>query len=193
MGVQHVIRPKTEEYHDYRGYAGRISSGDLAVGDEVVALPGRQSSKIKTIEKFETQLQHAVAGDSVAVTLEDDIDVSRGNMLVKAGEEPEGRKALSAKVCWMDGTPMSAGKNYILQHGVNAQKAKVVSIDSVLDVEHLTESSERSEIALNEIGLIQLKTAGEIFADAYMDNPANGAFILIDPMSNNTVGLGFVQ
>ncbi|KPM49845.1 sulfate adenylyltransferase subunit 1 [Jiulongibacter sediminis] len=193
LSVQYVIRPKTTEYHDFRGYAGRISSGEFQVGDQVIALPSRQISSIKSIEKFETKLDMASAGDSVVITLEDDIDISRGNMLAKVGQAPEGTKAIQAKICWMDSTPLSAGKTYILQHGINDQKAKILSIESVLDVEHLEESSERSDIKLNEIGLVNIKTAGELFADKYADNPLNGSFILIDPMTNNTAGLGFIQ
>lgn len=193
MGVQYVVRPKTEEYHDYRGYAGRISSGEFEVGDEVTALPSGQSSTIKSIQKFETDLPKAIAGDSVVITLDTDIDISRGNMLTRSNVVPEGKKALKATICWMDSTPLSAGKTYILQHGVNTQKAKSISIDSVLDVEHLVESDERTDIKLNEIGVVNLKTAGEIFADTYTENPSNGAFILIDPMSNTTAGLGFMM
>lgn len=193
LAVQYVIRPKTTEYHDFRGYAGRISSGEFHVGDQVIALPSRQISSIKTIEKFETKLQMASAGDSVVITLEDDIDISRGNMLAKVGQAPEGTKTIQAKICWMDSSPLTAGKTYILQHGINDQKAKIVSIESVLDVEHLEESNDRNEIKLNEIGLINIKTAGELFVDKYADNPLNGSFILIDPMTNNTAGLGFIQ
>jgi sulfate adenylyltransferase subunit 1 len=192
MGVQYVVRPKTEEYHDYRGYAGRISSGEFEVGDQVTALPSGQSSTIKSIQKFETDLKKAIAGDSVVITLDTDIDISRGNMLTRSNVVPEGKKALKAKVCWMDSTPLSAGKTYLLQHGVNTQKAKSMSIESVLDVQHLTESEDRNEINLNEIGIVNFKTAGEIYADSYEENPSNGAFILIDPMTNNTAGLGFV-
>jgi sulfate adenylyltransferase subunit 1 len=193
MGVQYVVRPKTEEYHDYRGYAGRISSGEFEVGDEVVSLPSGQNSTIKNIQKYDTDLAKGVAGDSVVMTLETDIDISRGNMLAKANAAPIGLKTLQAKICWMDSTPLTAGKTYLLQHGINTQKAKCLSIESVLDVEHLEESEERNEIKLNEIGVVNFKTAGEIFADKYLDNPSNGAFILIDPMTNTTAGLGFVQ
>ncbi|MFT7419253.1 MAG: sulfate adenylyltransferase subunit 1 [Arcticibacterium sp.] len=193
MGVQYVVRPKTEEYHDYRGYAGRISSGEFEVGDEVVSLPSGQNSTIKNIQKYDTDLAKGVAGDSVVMTLETDIDISRGNMLAKVNAAPIGLKTLQAKICWMDSTPLTAGKTYLLQHGINTQKAKCLSIESVLDVEHLEESEERNEIKLNEIGVVNFKTAGEIFADKYVDNPSNGAFILIDPMTNTTAGLGFVQ
>jgi sulfate adenylyltransferase subunit 1 len=92
----------------------------------------------------------------------------------------------------MDNTPLASGKTYIVQHGINSQKAKVTSVDTVMEVEHMNESSEKTEIRLNEIGTIQVKLAGEIFADKYADNPANGAFIIVDPMTNNTAGLGFV-
>ncbi len=193
LAVQNVIRPKTTEYHDFRGYAGRIASGEFQVGDQVIALPSRQISSVKSIIKFEQELTSAKAGESVVLTLEDDIDISRGNMIAKVGQAPEGTKAVKAKVCWMDSTELTAGKTYFLQHGVNVQKAKVVSIDSVLDVEHFEESEDRTDIKLNEIGLVNLKTAGEIFVDKYKNVPTNGAFILIDPMTNNTVGLGFVQ
>lgn len=193
LGVQLVVRPKTEEYHDFRGYAGRISSGEFEVGDKVIALPSRQISTIKTIEKFEQQLTKALAGDSVVITLEDDIDISRGNLLAKVDDAPEGLKSITAKVCWMDSTPLTPSKTYILQHGINSQKAKVVNVNTVMDVQHMQEDAERTEIKLNEIGHVELKTAGEVFADKYAENPSNGAFILVDPMTNGTVGLGFVE
>ena len=192
MGVQQVIRPKTEEYHDFRGYAGRINSGEFEVGDQVISLPSRQISSIASIAKFDQQLEKALAGESVVITLKDDIDISRGNMIAKVGTAPEGLKTLTARVCWMDSTPLTAGKTYVVQHGINSQKAKVLSVDSVMEVEHMMESDERNDIQLNEIGLVQLKLAGEIFADKYSENPANGAFILVDPMTNNTSGLGFL-
>jgi sulfate adenylyltransferase subunit 1 len=192
MGIQYVIRPKTEEYHDFRGYAGRINSGDFEVGDQVISLPSRQISTIESIKRFDKELNKALAGESVVVTLTDDIDISRGNTIAKVGQAPEGLKTITARVCWMDNTPLTPGKTYTVQHGVNSQKAKIVSVDSVMEVEHMIESDERNDIKLNEIGSVQIKLAGEIFADKYEENPANGAFIIIDPMTNNTSGLGFV-
>lgn len=192
MPVQYVIRPKTEAYHDYRGYAGRIASGKFAIGDEVIASPGGFRSKITKIEKFEDELSEAHAGESVSISLADDIDISRGSMLMKADDQIEGQKSLKASICWMDSNPLSAGKNYIIQHGINSQKAKIASIDSVLNVEHLVESEQNSEIKLNEIGVVNIKLAAEIFADKYAENPANGAFIIVDSMTNNTAGVGFV-
>lgn len=189
--VQYVLRPKTEEYHDFRGYAGRMASGVISVGDLVQALPSEQMSKVKAIHRFEEQLEKAELGDSVAIELEDDIDISRGNMLVKVGQAPEQSKTLKARVCWMDSKALINGKTYFVQHGTNIQKAKITDINSVLDIEQFTPKSDSNTVELNEIGIVDLKLAGFVFIDKYEDNPSNGAFIFIDPMTNGTVGLGF--
>jgi len=191
--VQLVVRPKTVEFHDYRGYAGKIASGTFSVGEEVTVLPTGQSSKIATIEKFGTQLQMAGAKESVVITLETDVDVSRGNMLVKANNQPNQLKEITARICWMDSQALVLGRTYILQHGINDSKAKIISLNSKIDVVNQnTIKSGVAELKLNEIGEITLKTAKPIFADKYEDNPANGAFILIDDQTNSTVGVGFV-
>lgn len=192
FAVQYVIRPKTEEFHDYRGYAGRLSSGTFSVGDTIQVHPSGQASVIKTIEKFGENLEHAKAGDSVTLTLETDIDVSRGNMITKATEAVEPQKAIRSRVCWLDSQPLTAGKTYILQHGVNLQKAKVTALNSVMNIETMQLEESRSELKLNEIGFVEIKTAQPLFTDKYADNPANGSFILIDTMTNSTVGVGFV-
>lgn len=194
--VQHVVRPKTEEYHDYRGYAGKIASGTFLIGNLVEALPSGQISKIKTIEKFGIQLESGNAKDSVVITLEDNIDLSRGNMLIKVGEKPESRKEVNAKICWLDNRMLTVGKTYLLQHGINRVKAKITNISSVIDIKNMSLSNEapvNGGLTLNEIGWISLKTASPIFADKYEENPANGSFILIDDSSNSTVGVGFVE
>ena len=193
LPIQYVIRPKTEQYHDYRGYAGRIVSGTLRVGDEVIAYPSGKSSTIATIEKMEEQKEYATVGESVVVTLTDDIDISRGNMLVRKGEEINGKKEFQANICWLDEEPLRAGKTYLLQHGVNRQKSKLISLNSAVDMPSLETSIEPKEIRLNGIGLASLKVSQPIFADDYVVNPRNGSFILIDEMSNNTVGVGFVS
>ncbi|UYQ91490.1 GTP-binding protein [Chitinophaga horti] len=191
--VQYVIRPKSEAFHDFRGFAGKIASGSFKVGDQVVSLPSQHKSTIKSIEKFETQLNEAHTGDSVVITLDDEIDSSRGNILVKANEEPEARKEITAYVCWMDQTKLVAGKTYLLQHGINRVKAKVQLIHHVIEVTtHRTQDDVR-ELGLNDIGKITLKTASPVFADTYIQNPGNGAFILVDEFSNATVAVGFVE
>lgn len=190
--VQFVVRPKTDEFHDYRGYAGKVASGSLAVGDEVAILPTGQTSKIASIEKGKTHLEQATAKESVVITLETDVDVSRGNMLVKVGEEPAQLKEIRANICWFDAQPLVAGKTYILQHGINDTKAKVSAIQHVVDVQTLETTDGLSQLKLNEIGQIVVRTAKPIFADSYQENPANGAFILIDEFSHATVGVGFI-
>ena len=190
--VQFVVRPKTEEFHDYRGYAGKIASGTFAVGETVTVLPTGQTSTIATIEKFTDKVASAGAKESVVITLETDVDVSRGNMLVKTDHQPAQLKEIKARICWMDSQALVAGKNYILQHGINDSKAKLVSINNKIDAVKQETIDQVSELKLNEIGEVTIKTAKPIFADKYADNPANGAFILTDEFSNSTVGVGFV-
>lgn len=191
--IQSVIRPRTTEYHDFRGFAGKVASGHFAVGDEVVSLPSGQKSRIKTIEQFEKQLTVAHARESVVITLEGEIDSSRGNMLVKTNETPQQLKEISANICWMDQQPLAAGKTYLLQHGVNRVKAKVQQINYVTDVTNHVQVTDKTSMALNDIGRITLKTAAPVFADPYEKNPANGAFILIDEFNNTTVAVGFIE
>ncbi len=191
--VQYVVRPKTEEYHDYRGYAGRVASGTFSVGDEIVVLPTGQRSKISSIEKFDQSLQQVHARESVVISLETDVDVSRGNMLVKAGEEPAQLREISAQVCWLDYQALTPGKTLLLQHGINDTKAKVLALDELVNVQTLERSENPAQLKLNEIGGIRLKIAKPIFADTYQENPSNGAFILIDEFSHATVGVGFMN
>lgn len=191
--IQSVIRPRTTEHHDFRGFAGKVASGHFSVGDEVVSLPSGQKSRIKTIEQFEKQLTVAHARESVVITLEGEIDSSRGNMLVKTNETPQQLKEISANICWMDQLPLAAGKTYLLQHGVNRVKAKVQQINYVTDVTNHVQVTDKTSMALNDIGRITLKTAAPVFADPYEKNPANGAFILIDEFNNTTVAVGFIE
>lgn len=191
--VQSVIRPKTEAYHDFRGFAGKVVSGHFNVGDEIISLPSQQKSKIKTIEQFDTQLTTAEARQSVVITLEDEIDTSRGSMFSKPENAPALLKEISAQVCWMDQQKLVPGKAYLLQHGINRVKAKVQQIQHVIDVTSNKIVEDKKELGLNDIGKITVKLAHPIFADSYDANPANGAFILIDEFSNSTVAVGFVD
>jgi sulfate adenylyltransferase subunit 1 len=191
--VQYVIRPKTDEHHDFRGYAGKVASGRFETGDEVVVLPTMQKSRIKTIEKFREHLPAVYARESVTITLEDDLDISRGNMLVKADAVSPQQKEFKAAVCWMDHQPLTGGKTLLVQHGINQVKAKIVQVLSVTDVKKLQEQPDKNIVNLNDIGTVLVKTARPLFADAYKDNPPNGAFILIDEHTNSTVGVGFIQ
>ncbi len=191
--VQTVIRPKTDEYHDYRGYAGKLYGGDLAVGDEVTVLPSETKSKVKSIQFFDQKFEQAKSGSSVSITLEDNVNVSRGDMLVKTGQEPKVVKQLEATICWMDSTPLQASEKYYIKHGVNDAQAKVTSLDTIINTDFSGENENPSKLSLNEIGKVSLKVSKPLFVDSYKENKANGAFILINPKTNNTSGVGFIN
>ncbi len=190
--VQYVIRPKSDQWHDFRGFAGKLSSGKISKGDKVVALPSLQESVVEDIYKFEESVATAESGDSVVITLRDEIDISRGDMIVKKDEQPGARKEVSAQVCWLDHSPLKAGKTYLLQHGSNRVKAKVTNLFSSINVLDYKTIEDVEEIGLNEIGYISLKTAKPVNADSYAVNKRNGSFILIDEGTNSTVGVGFI-
>jgi sulfate adenylyltransferase subunit 1 len=192
FGVQLVIRPHTKEHHDYRGYAGRLSSGTLSVGEEVICFPSLNKTRISGIHRGEEQLQKARAGDSISLELEEDVDLSRGNMLVSAEAEVKPLSEFTATVNWMESQPLQQGKAYLLQHGVQLVRAKIIGLQARLDMETM-ESAPADRLALNDIGKIRVKTAKPVFADPFSINPRNGAFILIDEFSNNTVGVGFIE
>ncbi|MGG8496501.1 sulfate adenylyltransferase subunit 1 [Tenacibaculum sp. TC6] len=191
--VQTVIRPKTEEYHDFRGYAGKLYGGDLAVGDEVTVLPSITKSTIKNIHFFDEEYQVAKRGSSVNITLEDDINISRGDMIVKTGEEPNVVKQLEATICWMDKTPLQVSEKYYIKHGVNDAQVKITNISSIIKTDFSGKKEAPSQLSLNEIGEVSLKVSKPLFVDSYQENKANGAFILINPKTNNTSGVGFIK
>ena len=191
--VQTVIRPKTDEYHDFRGYAGKIYGGDLSVGDEIAVLPSQTKSKIKSINFFNKEFKTAKRGSSVAVTLEDNVNVSRGDMLVKQNEEPRIAKELNATLCWMDKEPLQVSQKYYIKHGINDAQAKITKLSSIISTDFSGIEENPSELVLNQIGDIQLKLSKPLLVDSYSDNKSNGSFILINPKTNNTVGVGFIK
>ena len=193
MQVQWVIRPRTAELHDYRGYAGRVSGGSLAVGDVIMVLPAVRTSTITGIERFGKQARQANASDSVVLRLADDIDVSRGSMICTCDGAPAPQKDVQAKMCWLDHAPLRTGETYTMQHGVARVRSKISTLNSRLNVTtQLTEASPQV-LRLNEIGTVQLRLSQPVFVDRYQDNPQNGAFILIDENTHGTVGVGFVE
>ena len=191
--VQTVIRPKTAEYHDFRGYAGKIYGGDFEIGDEVAVLPSQTTSKIKSIHFFDEEYASAKNGSSVTITLEDNVNVSRGDMLVKVNEEPKITKQLDATICWMDKEPLQASQKYYIQHGVNDAQAKITQLSSIIKTDFSGKINNPSALELNQIGDIQLKLSKPLLVDAYHQNKSNGSFILINPKTNNTVGVGFIR
>ncbi|WP_318344096.1 sulfate adenylyltransferase subunit 1 [Flagellimonas baculiformis] len=191
--VQYVIRPKTEEFHDFRGFAGKVYGGELSVGDEVVVLPSMTRSKIKAIYFYDTEYQTAPRRSSVTITLEDEVNVSRGDMLVKVGDLPIVDKQLTATVSWMDSNQLTVGGKYVLQHGVNKALAKVDAIDHKIHPDYSGIEENVSSLNMNDIAKVRLKLNKPIFYDRFKEHRTNGSFILIDSRTNHTAGVGFIE
>lgn len=191
--VQYVIRPKTEEHHDFRGFAGKVYGGELSVGDEVVALPSLTRSKIKDIYFHNKKYQTASRRSSVTITLEDEINVSRGDMLVKVGDLPTIEKQFTATISWMDSDKLTTGKKYVVQHGVNKVLAKVDNIHHKINPDYSGIDTEVDGLGMNDIAQVTFKLNKPIFYDKFKNHRTNGSFILIDTQTNSTVGAGFVS
>jgi sulfate adenylyltransferase subunit 1 len=191
--VQCVSRPQTEELHDFRGYMGRIESGSVNVGDDITVLPSGLTSRIKEIVTFEGNLQEAFAPMSVSLTLEDERDISRGDMIVHTGNQPRVEKELTTMLCWMHETPLQPGKKYLIKHATTTVKAMVTALVERVDINTLDHIAAPAELKMNEIGKVNLKLLKPIACDAYTDNRATGGFIVIDDFTNMTVGAGMIQ
>lgn len=190
--VQYVIRPRSDQFHDFRGYAGRVQSGTLNVGDHIVALPSMQESMIEKILQYDAALPQATATQSVVITLSDNIDISRGDMIVQKSQVPTPRKDIRADVCWINAQPLVLGKTYLLQYGTSRSKVMVSTIDYVQHPSTL-EKTTASVLRLNDIASIQLRSARNLAIDDFSNNSANGSFILVDEHSNNTVAVGLAK
>ncbi|SIS93320.1 sulfate adenylyltransferase subunit 1 [Zobellia uliginosa] len=192
--VQYVIRPKTEEHHDFRGFAGKVYGGELSVGDEVVALPSQTRSKIKDIYFYDKKYHTASRRSSVTITLEDEINLSRGDMLVRAEDLPTIDKQFTATISWMDSDNLTAGKKYVVQHGVNKVLAKVDNIHHKINPDYSgIDTNVDGGLGMNDIAQVTFKLNKPIFYDKFKDHRTNGSFILIDTQTNNTVGAGFIS
>jgi len=192
--VQYVCRPRDSanpELHDYRGFMGRVESGEIAVGDAVTTLPSGQSSRVKAIEIGGQRIDKAIHEQSVTLLFEDEIDTSRGDMIVKSAEAPASLKQIDADVCWLSETALSPARTYLLRHTTREVKAKVARIEYRLDVNTL-DTGDAATLEMNDIARVSLKLAQPIFADPYQRNRATGAFIIIDESNNNTVGAGMI-
>lgn len=193
FSVQYVIRPQSEDLHDYRGYAGRVSSGIYRKGDAVRVLPSGFTSRIKAIEINSREVNEAFAGQSVVLHLQDNIDVSRGDAIVKIGELPRIENEFEVLMCWMDHQRLVSGNKYILQHGSRRIRAVVKKIEYRLDVNTLERQALPAEVGLNDVVKATIKTAEPLSFDAYSKLPANGTAILIDQTSHMTVGACLIQ
>jgi sulfate adenylyltransferase subunit 1 len=193
MFVQYVIRPQSEELHDYRGYAGKIISGRYRKDDELIVLPAGINTRLSRIERNQQDVEEAVAGQSVILHLEDDIDISRGDLLVKKDHPPRLGSELEVLLCWMDNKPLKAGNKYFLQHNSRRVKSVVREIEYKLNVNSLEKQEGVEKAELNDIVRAKIKTASPLAYDLYKDLRANGGLILIDETSNVTVGACMIQ
>ena len=186
--VQYVIRPT----QDFRGYAGQVASGRVAVGEEVVVLPSGLSSRVASLVTFDGEQAEAEAGESIVITLEDNIDVSRGNMLVRTRNLPHKSNRLDVTLCWMSETPLDPKASYWLQHTTRMVRALVSELNYRIDVDTM-HREQTDTLQLNEIGRVQLTTTEPLFFDPYQLNRTTGNFILIDPYTNSTVAAGMIR
>lgn len=191
--VQYVIRPHSAEHHDYRGYAGTVAGGSFKPGDEVLVLPSGFTSKVKTIDTADGPVDEAYSPMSVAITLEDEIDISRGDMICRPHNQPRVTQDVEAMVCWMDETSSLTPRRKLgIKHTTRSARAMVKDLQYRLDVNTLHRDEAAPELVLNEIGRVTLRTTLPLFADEYRRNRTTGSFILIDEDTNATVGAGMI-
>jgi len=191
--VQYVIRPQQHDVRDYRGYAGTVASGVLKPGDRVVVLPSGLESTIASIRTADGELEEAFPPMAVTITLADEVDISRGDMLCRPHNMPTVAQDIDAMVCWMDETAaLAKGRKYAIKHTTRWARAMVRELDYRIDVNTLHRDETASELALNEIGRVQLRVTQPLFVDSYQENRQTGSFILVDEASNRTVAAGMI-
>ena len=193
LPVQYVVRPKSDEHHDYRGYGGQVAGGILRPGDEVVVLPSGMTSTIAGIDLFDTEIGEAFPPMSVTVRLTDDVDVSRGDMIARVNNAPEATQDIDAMICWMTTNPLSAGQKLAIKHTTRTGRALVKDVLYRLDVNSLHRDREADQLGLNEIGRVLLRTTVPLLVDPYSKNRTTGSFILIDEATGVTVGAGMIN
>jgi sulfate adenylyltransferase subunit 1 len=190
--VQWVIRPLSNDWHDFRGYAGRVAGGVFKPGDDVTVLPSGFTTKVREIHTADGVVGEAFAPQSVTLTLANEIDISRGDMIVKANNPPEVTQDLEAMICWFSQTPMAVRGKYILRHTSRETQAVIKDLRYMVDINTLHKIEGAPSLALNEIGRIALRTAIPLIRDTYRRNRITGSFILIHPGTNETVGAGMI-
>ncbi len=190
--VQYVIRPQKDEFHDYRGYAGKIEGGIFNVGDSVKVLPSGLTSKIKSIDFYKETLKTAAKPQSVTITLEDDIDISRGDMIVNATNVPETSQEVEMMVCWFNEKPLALRGKYNLKHTSKDARCMITEVDYKMDINKLEENYEDKSVQMNDIAKISIKTTSPLFFDSYRNNRNTGSVILIDEATNETVAAGMI-
>ncbi len=190
--VQTVIRPQSSEYHDYRGYAGRVAGGTFRTGDEIVALPSMLRSTIKSINVYEEYVNEASYGDSITITLEDQLDISRGNLLAKPDDMPETSQEICLMTCWFNEKPLRKNGRYIVRNHSNETGCIVKSVVYKMNINTLERDTTDTSLRMNDIARIVIKTSGPFFFDSYRKNNITGSLILVDETTNETVAAGMI-
>jgi sulfate adenylyltransferase subunit 1 len=190
--VQAVLRPKSEGYIDYRGYAGRLASGVLRQGDDVVVLPSGLPSKIKTINSYDKEVQEAFAPMSISITLEDDIDVGRGDMIVNNSNTPNLLQDITAMLCWLSDNSAKPRAKYFIKHTSNEQMAIINEVVYKIDIKTLERNHEDPTLHMNDICKVKLRVSNPLITDAYKKNKVTGSFILVEDSTNETVAAGMI-
>lgn len=190
--VQNVIRPQKKEFHDFRGYAGRISGGIFKKGDEIVVLPSGFYSKIKAIYNFDEQLEEAFVPMSVTMTLEDDLDISRGDMLVRANNQPQATQDIDLMICWLGENPLSEKGKYIVKHTSKEVRGIIKKVLYKVDINTLHRNENDKIISSNDIARISIRVTQPLFIDKYRKNRVTGSVIIIDENTHNTIGAGMI-
>jgi sulfate adenylyltransferase subunit 1 len=190
--VQWVIRPHTQEHHDFRGFAGRVAGGVFKPGDEVISLPSGFTSKIKEIHTLDGPVDEAFSPMSVAITLEDEIDVSRGDMLAKPHNQPTVSQDLEVMICWFSEKPLHLRQKFIIRHTTRDAKCLVKDVRYKVNINTLHKIEDAPEIGLNDIARIQIRTTQPLFYDEYRRNRQTGSIVLIDEFTHNTVAAGMI-
>jgi sulfate adenylyltransferase subunit 1 len=190
--VQAIIRPHSADYHDYRGYAGRVAGGVFRPGDEVTVLPSLLKSRIKSIDVMQKTLSEAISGDSVAISLEDQIDVSRGDMLVSNSDLPTISQDINLMICWFNERPLKVGGKYIIRINSNEAGCIIKSVNYRMNINNLEHDYENTAINMNDIADINIRTSKPIFFDSYKNNNITGSMIFIDEGTNETVAAGMI-
>jgi sulfate adenylyltransferase subunit 1 len=190
--VQTVLRPQSEGFIDYRGYAGRVASGIFRPGDDIVVMPSGFPSKIKSIDTIDGALEEAYAPMSVSITLEDDVDVSRGDMIVKANNKPDALQEFDAMLCWLNNDAARPRAKYTIVHTSNEQKAMIKEILYKIDINSYSREEEDKSLNMNDIARIKIRTTRPLMIDEYRDNRITGSFVLIDDATHETVAAGMI-
>lgn len=193
LPVQYVVRPKTDEFHDYRGYAGQIAGGVFKPGDEVLVLPSGMTSTVAGIDVFDKEVDVAFPPMSVVIRLEDDVDISRGDMICRVNNAPQVSQDVDSMVCWMAKEPMRPRQKLLIKHTTRVSKALVTDIKYRLDINTLHRDLEGDSLGLNEIGRVTLRSASPLLCDPYSKNRTTGSFVLIDQATGVTVGAGMIN